>query len=53
MNGWTDDTSDYTDKIKLGWSYAFTQVARVQFSISHELDLERFGGGNVMFQINF
>lgn len=53
VNDWTDDTSDYTDKIKLGWTYAFTPLARVQFSISHELDLERFGGGNVMFQINF
>jgi hypothetical protein len=53
VGDWEDDTSAYTDKLKLGWTYAFTPLARVQFSISHELDLDRFGGGNVMFQINF
>lgn len=49
----TTNGSDYTDKIKLGWSYAFQPTARVQFSLSHELDLHRFGGGNVQYQMDF
>ena len=50
---WTDDYHGYTDKIKLGWTYSFLPTARVQFSLSHELDLDRFGGGNVQYQMNF
>lgn len=48
-----DDRQGYTDKIKLGWTYAFLPTARLQFSLSHELDLDRFGGGNVQFQTVF
>ena len=51
--GWVDNRDAYTDKIKFGWTYAFLPTARVQFSVSHELDLDRFGGGNVQFQMNF
>ena len=43
----------WTDKVKLGWLFAFTPRARLQASLSHELDLERFGGGNVQFQVLF
>jgi len=50
---WVDNRDAYTDKIKLGWTYAFLPTARVQFSVSHEVDLDRFGGGNVQFQMNF
>ena len=50
---WHDDQAGYTDKIKLSWTYAFRPAARVRFALSHELDLDRFGGGNVQFQMNF
>lgn len=53
VDGRTDNRSGYTDKLKLGWTYAFLPTARVQFSLSHELDLDRFGGGNVQYQMNF
>ncbi len=53
VGDWTDSRKDFTDKIKLGWTYAFLPTARVQFSLSHELDLDRFGGGNVQYQMNF
>jgi hypothetical protein len=42
-----------TDKVKAGWIFAFTPRAQVQFALSHELELERFGGGNVQFQLLF
>jgi len=50
---WSDNRQGYTDKIKFGWTYAFLPTAQVQFSLSHELDLDRFGGGNVQFQTIF
>lgn len=50
---WTDTRNAYTDKIKLGWTYAFLPTARFQFSLSHEVDLDRFGGGNIQYQMNF
>ncbi len=50
---WSDNRAGYTDKIKLGWTYAFRPTAHVRFSLSHELDLNRFGGGNVQYQMNF
>jgi hypothetical protein len=43
----------YTDKVKAGWIFAFTPRARLQCSLSHELDLDRFGGGNVQYQMLF
>lgn len=51
--GRTDDRSGSTDKVKLGWTYAFRPDARIQLSLSHEVDLERFGGGNVQYQMHF
>ncbi len=53
VGDWSDNRSGYTDKIKFGWTYAFLPTARLQFSVSHELDLDRFGGGNVQFQTVF
>jgi hypothetical protein len=53
VGDWVDNRDGYTDKIKFGWTYAFLPTARVQFSLSHELDLDRFGGGNVQYQMNF
>jgi len=50
---WRDESDGFTDKIKLGWTYAFRPDARLQLSLSHELDLDRFGGGNVQYQMNF
>lgn len=49
----TDDRDGFTDKIELSWTCAFRPDARIQFSLSHERDLERFGGGNVQFQMLF
>ena len=48
-----EHVDDFTDKVKLGWSYAFAPRALLQLSVSHEIDLDRFGGGNVQFQILF
>jgi len=60
LHRWDYDTpwgprpvNDYTDKVKLGWLYAFTPEARLQVSISHEVDLDRFGGGNIQYQMTF
>lgn len=47
------DQDGYTDKVKLGWIFAFTPLARLQLSLSHEVDLQRFGGGNVQYQMLF
>lgn len=51
--GDTSSVDDYTDKVKLGWTCAFTPTAILQLSISHEIDLQQFGGGNVQFQTLF
>jgi hypothetical protein len=47
-----DDTGT-TDKVKLGWIFAPTPAARLQVSLSHEVDLDRFGGGNIQYQMLF
>ena len=43
----------FTDKVKLGWTYALLPTARFQVSLSHEVDLNRFGGFNIQYQMNF
>ncbi|MFN2369734.1 MAG: hypothetical protein ABR506_01120, partial [Candidatus Krumholzibacteriia bacterium] len=47
------DDAGYTDKVKLGWIFAPTPAARLQLSLSHEVDLDRFGGGNIQYQMLF
>lgn len=51
--GAPDRGDGFTDKIKLGWTWAFLPTARLQLSLSHEVDLERFGGFNVQYQMIF
>lgn len=43
----------YVQKLELGWLIRFSQDARLQFSLSHEPDPQRFGGGNVQFLLFF
>lgn len=53
-----NDIEDYSQngfasKVKLGWTYEFNENAVLQLSISHELSLNRFGGGNGQFMMFF
>lgn len=43
----------YVDKIKLGWTYAFKNQARLQISISHQLNIGGFGGANLQYLMFF
>ncbi len=43
------DRTAWADKVKLGWTHRFSPAARIQFSLSHEVAPDRFGGGNVQF----
>jgi hypothetical protein len=52
-DGLPDDYAGFTDKVKLGWTFAFTPRSRLTFSLSHEVDIQRFGGGNVQYQMMF
>ena len=45
--------SDYIDKVKFGWTYNFSKKAHIQLSVSHVLELKRFGGGGGQFIIIF
>jgi hypothetical protein len=47
------DTDSYVDKIKLGYSYGFSEKAKIQLSVSHVLAIEEFGGGNAQFLLFF
>ena len=39
----------WSDKVKLGWTHHFAPAVRIQFSLSHEVAPDRFGGANVQF----
>jgi hypothetical protein len=43
----------YVQKLKIGWLIEFSARARLQFSLSHEPDPQRFGGGNVQMLLFF
>lgn len=43
----------WSDKVKLGWTHRFSPAAQIQFSLSHEVAPDRFGGGNVQFMAFF
>lgn len=43
----------YRQKIELAWLIEPAEEARIQFSISHEPDPQRFGGANVQVQLGF
>jgi hypothetical protein len=47
------EESGYVQKLKLGWLIEFSATARLQFSLSHEPDPQRFGGGNVQMLLLF
>jgi hypothetical protein len=40
-------------KLELGWLIDFSKAARMQVSLSHEPDPQRFGGGNIQVQMSF
>jgi hypothetical protein len=53
-----DDTrnftlDDYRDKVIVGWRHNFSADAQILFSISHEVSINGFGGGNLQFQMFF
>ena len=53
-----DDTrnftlDDYRDKVIVGWRHNFSADAQILFSISHEVSVNGFGGGNLQFQMFF
>lgn len=47
------DRDGYVDKVKLGYTYVFSQNAKIQLSISHVVAIEEFGGGNAQFLLFF
>ena len=47
------DRTAWSDKVKLGWTHRFSPAAQIQFSLSHEVAPDRFGGGNVQFMAFF
>ena len=44
---------DNSSKVKLSWTYKFKNNAQLQFSLSHEIDTNGFGGGNLQYQMFF
>ena len=52
---WTEEIrlSGATDKLKLAWTFLFSEHARALVGLSHEPELNRFGGGNVQLQAIF
>jgi len=48
-----DDYTGYESKLKLAWTYLFSPQARMLFSLSHQPEIERFGGFNVQVQVLF
>jgi len=43
----------YRQKVELSWLIEASERARLQFSLSHEPDPQRFGGANVQVQVGF
>jgi hypothetical protein len=53
--GYRGDFNDkkYTDKVKLGWIYAFPKSAQIMISLSHQLSVGGFGGANLQYMMFF
>ena len=45
--------TSHADKVKGGWTYHFSPLARIQLSLSHRVSVDKFGGGNVQFVMFF
>lgn len=43
----------YFDKVFLSYTHQFTKTAKILFSISHEVSVGGFGGGNIQYQMFF
>ncbi len=48
-----DSKDDFVDKLNLGFTYHFSQTAHVYLSVSHVLQLDDFGGGNMRYMMFF
>jgi hypothetical protein len=53
-----DGTAPYNaassvDKLTLAWTFVFSENARALLSLSHEPEVNRFGGGNLQLQAAF
>ncbi len=44
---------EYRDKLILGWRHNFSADAQILISVSHEVSVMGFGGGNLQFQMFF
>ena len=44
---------EYRDKLILGWRHHFSADAQILISVSHEVSVMGFGGGNLQFQMFF
>ena len=42
-----------TEKLLIGWSWQFNKQANIQISLSHETELNNFGGGSIRYRIFF
>jgi hypothetical protein len=47
------DADGSVDKLKLSWTFLFSQEARMLLGLSHEPEPNRFGGGNLQLQAIF
>jgi hypothetical protein len=47
------DAAGGVDKVKLAWTFLFSQEARMLLGLSHEPEASRFGGGNLQLQAIF
>lgn len=45
--------NDYIDKLRLGWTYHFNEKTRIHLTLSHVLEIKRFGGGSGQFMVLF
>ena len=45
--------NDFSSKIKISWNYKFNKNAVLQLSLSHEIDTNGFGGGNLLYMMFF
>jgi hypothetical protein len=48
-----ESESGYKQKLELAWLIEPSERVRLQFSLSHEPDPQRFGGANVQVQVGF
>ena len=46
-------TSGFTDKVMLGWSFSFPNNAEINISLSHQVSIGGFGGANLQYIMFF